>query len=293
MENDYVRLLRPDGSEADRIDWIEKPPRDRSISRYPDGKTWIYDAKVTPGQPNARGEPEVSSSTWQLTQPGRYSEYEYANNVNGQGLVQAGTVANARLYGLKVYVEFDALVTVPPGLLGRSIYVADPARYPAGPFAGAGIHVYLRRGDYPQLREGDLVRVRGWLESFRGEMQLVVDRPQQIVRLSPAAHLLPLSISIGQMGERLEGRLVTFRGLVTGVQGDTVYMVDPMRPRGGSVRVVIRNTLGWTPAPITRGEIWEVTGIVSQFAYEAPWNGGYRVLVRVPGDLVRVRAARK
>jgi DNA/RNA endonuclease YhcR with UshA esterase domain len=176
--------------------------------------------------------------------------------------------------------------------LERSIYVADPARYPNGPFAGAGIQVYLRRGDYPQLLEGDLVRVRGWLESFRGELQLVVDRPDQITRTAPGAYLLPLSITVGQVGEKMEGRLVTFRGRVTGIQGDTVYLVDPLRPRAGSVRVVIRKTLGWTPPAITRGEVWEVTGIVSQFAYEAPWNGGYRVLVRVPGDLVRVRAAR-
>jgi DNA/RNA endonuclease YhcR with UshA esterase domain len=56
--------------------------------------------------------------------------------------------------------------------------------------------------------------------------------------------------------------------------------------------VIIRKTLGWTPPVITRGEIWEVTGIVSQFAYESPWNGGYRVLVRVPEDLVRLRNGR-
>lgn len=301
VENDYVRLLRPDGSEADRIDWIDKPPRNRSISRYPDGKEWIYDAKVTPGQPNARGEPEASNSTWQTDQPGRFIEYGSATNTSGrssdgsttgQALIQAGSVANAKLYGLKVYVELDGLVTVPPGLLDRSIYVADPARYPNGPFAGAGVQVYLRRGDYPQLREGDQVRVRGWIESFRGELQLVAAGPEQIIRVAPSAHLLPLSVSIAQVGEKLEGRLVTFRGLVTGVQGDTVYLVDPLRQRAGSVRVVIRKTLGWTPPAITRGEIWEVTGIVSQFAYEAPWNGGYRVLVRVPGDLVRVKAGR-
>ena len=36
------------------------------------------------------------------------------------------------------------------------------------------------------------------------------------------------------------------------------------------------------------GEVWQVTGIVSQFATAAPWNDGYRILVRYPSDLVRV-----
>jgi hypothetical protein len=35
------------------------------------------------------------------------------------------------------------------------------------------------------------------------------------------------------------------------------------------------------------GEAWQATGVVSQFARETPWNGGYRMLVRWQNDLVK------
>jgi hypothetical protein len=35
--------------------------------------------------------------------------------------------------------------------------------------------------------------------------------------------------------------------------------------------------------------VWQVTGVVSQFARARPWNGGYRVLPRYTGDLFRVK----
>jgi len=41
---------------------------------------------------------------------------------------------------------------------------------------------------------------------------------------------------------------------------------------------------------VKKGEFYQVTGIVSQFASAAPWNDGYRVLVRYPTDLVKTEA---
>ncbi len=52
--------------------------------------------------------------------------------------------------------------------------------------------------------------------------------------------------------------------------------------------MTVRSSLDWKRPYVNKGERWRVTGIVSQFAREHPWNGGYRVLVRYPPDLVRV-----
>ncbi|RME65439.1 MAG: hypothetical protein D6790_01840, partial [Caldilineae bacterium] len=73
-----------------------------------------------------------------------------------------------------------------------------------------------------------------------------------------------------------------------GWQGGTFFLADPENPEAEPVAVTVRSSLGWRRPYVELGERWRVTGVVSQFARRAPWNGGYRVLVRYRGDLVRV-----
>lgn len=197
----------------------------------------------------------------------------------------------AKPWGLKVFVEFDAIVTVPPGLFGRTIYVADPAEPPYEQFAGSGIHLYLAQGEYPPLQEGDRIRVGGVLSSYRGELELYVREPSQILYLGGGAPLRPITTTVSAIGEPLEGRLVTFQGIVTGWQEDSIYLADPARPNLPAVRVAIRDTVGWQRPYVNKGDLWSVTGVVSQLAWEAPWNGSYRVNPRYEDDLVRIRRA--
>jgi hypothetical protein len=203
----------------------------------------------------------------------------------GQAGGPPGSVAQAKLMGLAAPAEFRAVVVAPPGLFNHSIYVADPAG--DGTVAGIGINVYLRRGDFPALAEGDQVQVRGRFDSFRGEMELVVAAPAAIWRVATGAALQPLEVTAADIGEDLEGRLVTFTGVITGWQGDSLYLVDPEVVDMEPVRVTVRSSLPWKRPYVKKGQLWQVTGIVSQFAKESPWNGGYRVLPRYERDLAR------
>jgi hypothetical protein len=175
-------------------------------------------------------------------------------------------------------------------LYNATIYIADPAPdYTNGPLAGIGINVYLHNGEFPPLAEGDRVLVRGLLRSFRGEMELQLETPEQIRRLDGALPLQPLPVTVADIGESLEGRLVSFSGVVSGWQGDSIFLSDPNQPNAEAVRVTVRSSLNWKRPYVNKGERWQVTGIVSQFARESPWNGGYRVLVRYKTDLVKVK----
>ena len=58
--------------------------------------------------------------------------------------------------------------------------------------------------------------------------------------------------------------------------------------RSAPLRVTVRSSLAWKRPFVYKGEVWQVTGIVSQFALRSPWNGGYRVLPRYVEDLVRI-----
>ncbi len=197
-----------------------------------------------------------------------------------------GTVARAKLMGLEQFVEFRAQVTAPPGLFNSAIYVAEPAAAQQT-IAGLGMQVYLLSGDFTPMEEGDWVLVKGELHSFHGEMELLADDPGQVWRIGEGKPILPLSVSAADVGESLEGRLVTFIGEVTGWRGDSFYICDPHFP-DAEVQVTVRSSLDWKRPYVNPGEVWQITGIVSQFAKEHPWNGGYRVLARYKSDLVRV-----
>ena len=204
----------------------------------------------------------------------------------GQAGGPPGSVAQAKLAGLEADVEFQAVVTVPPGLFNGSIYVADAA--PDGVTAGIGANVYLRRGEFPPLVEGDRVRLRGQWSSYRGEMELVLAGPEGVWKLSSGPPLQPLSLWAHTVCEAVEGRLVSFSGQIVGWQGDSLLMVDPAHPAAAPIRVTVRSSLPWKRPFVFKGEVWRVTGVVSQFAQRSPWNGGYRVLPRYVEDLIRI-----
>jgi hypothetical protein len=205
----------------------------------------------------------------------------------GQAPGVPGSLAYAKLLGLGAEVEFRAQVVAPPGLFNSAIYVAEPAADGASATAGLGMQVYLSTGEYQEMTEGDWVLVRGRIHSFRGELELLCEKPDNVWRFDAGQRLEPLPIKAYEVNESLEGRLVTFTGAVTKWQGDSFYLCDPEQP-DIETRVTVRSSLDWRRPYVNIGELWSVTGIVSQFAKEHPWNGGYRVLVRYENDLARL-----
>jgi hypothetical protein len=204
----------------------------------------------------------------------------------GQAGGPPGSVAQAKLAGLKAEVELRAVVVAPPGLFNGSMYVADMAG--DGVTAGIGANVYLEQGEFPSLVEGDRVWLHGRWNSYRGEMELVLAGPHDVWKLGSGAPLRPLPVWAHTVCESVEGRLVTFTGAVVGWQGDSLLLVDPAHPAALPVRVTVRTSLPWKRPYVYKGEIWRVTGVVSQFARRSPWNDGYRVLPRYVEDLVRI-----
>ena len=127
----------------------------------------------------------------------------------------------------------------------------------------------------------------GQLQSFRGELEVSVDHPDEIWRYAPGEPLLPLEIEAAEVGESLEGRLVTFIGVVSGWRGQ--HLLERSKSADTEpVRVTVGSSPGWRRPYVLKGEGWRVRGMVSQFAREHPWNGDYRVLVCHREDLVTV-----
>ena len=284
--NERLALFDPGGQLVDFVEWSSSPGGDRTLSRVPDGGRWDLWGS-SPGWSNGDYSlvvpPTPTPPAWQVAgsaAPG---------TPGGEAVGPFGSVTQAKLAGMGESVRFVGVVTAPPGLFNAAIYVADPAGGPNEATAAVGVQVYLNRGDFPPLAEGDRIDVQGVMDSFRGEREIRVARPELIWRVDSGAPLLPLPVNAADIGEKLEGRLVTFEGIVTGFRGSSFFLADPANPEAAPVEVHVRSSLPWRRPFVVDGDRWRVTGIVGQFALEAPWNGGYRVLARYEGDLVRLK----
>jgi hypothetical protein len=292
---DRLRLLDASGAERDVVAWDATLPTGCAAARLPDGSGAPTGTAPTPGEPNyaapcGDGHASLGETHTPASNPwGDLPPIPTLEPTHGQAGGAPGSVAQSKLAGLAAAVELNGVVTAPPGLFNGMMYIADVTG--DGVTAGIGVAVYLNRGEFPPLAEGDLVHLAGRWHSYRGEMELVVEGPEQVWKLSAGTPLRPLALAAHEVCESVEGRLVTLRGVIAGWQGDSIFLADPAQPDAEPLRVTVRSSLPFKRPYVNRGEVWQVTGIVSQFARQSPWNDGYRLLVRYPQDMVCVSAS--
>ncbi|MCO5242755.1 MAG: hypothetical protein M9927_02760 [Anaerolineae bacterium] len=72
----------------------------------------------------------------------------------------------------------------------------------------------------------------------------------------------------------------------TGFYGDTTFYLDD---GSGEARITVKQYTGFRRPYVNNGDIWTVTGIVSQNDDEAPYDSNYRILPRTPDDIYEGR----
>ncbi len=259
---DRVTLVRSDGSTADQFTYDRGPGADRSFCRSTGGSgAWTNDCEVTPGQANRR-----------LPRPPSGDGGSGTASAQATRSPLTGTIMAARAAPDDTRVTVTGAVTLPPGLYGRNIYLQD---------ATGGIMVYLRSGDYPALAAGDQVRVTGWTRQFHGELELSVPNPNYLTRLGPGSPPTPAHVATGRVGEAHEGRLIWIAGRVVKFEPSALTLDDGTGP----ARVFFPAELPWRRPYVEIGEFWATQGVVGQYAFAAPWEGGYRVIPRFKTDV--------
>jgi DNA/RNA endonuclease YhcR with UshA esterase domain len=239
-DEDWVRLLRPDGTVADEVHYTHSPGYDRSFSRTVDGGGhWTDDYAVTIGAPNR---PAPSPPPAPPPPPPPAPVFV--------------TIAEVKLIAKETIVTVEGQVTAPPGIFDeKSFYVQDST---------AGTLVYLREGDCPVLSEGDRVRVTGQLWDYYGEREIRVAEPGDIQRLGEGEPLEPTMIKTGEVDEAHEGLLVQIVAEITGWGRSALYLDDG----SGEAKVYIKEATGIERPWVEEGEIYSVVGIVSQYKEE-------------------------
>jgi len=255
---DTITLTRSDGSAADQFAYNGGPGNDRSYCRDEDGwGSWTSDCEVTPGAANRR----------RPDSPPTQTSYAAPTATVPQ------TVAAARMAPEDTRATITGVITLPPGLIARTIYVQD---------ATGGIKIYLRSGEYGDLVLGDQVRVTGWTRQFYGETELSVPDPAYVTYLGPGTPVSPLPITSAGLTEANEGRLVQVVGSVVKFEPQALVFGD----RSGAIRIYFPESLPWRRPYVNIGELWAAQGVLAQHSGEKVTGSGYQIIPRFRSDVV-------
>ncbi|HEY7590295.1 MAG TPA: lamin tail domain-containing protein [Candidatus Limnocylindrales bacterium] len=189
-------------------------------------------------------------------------------------------IADARRANLGDVVHVAGVVTADPGRLGSAALI------PVQDATGA-IVVHLPSGTMVPAR-GRRIDVSGTLAAPYGQLEV---RPTVAgIRVGEMSSLpAPLEIRGADLGEAVEGRLVTIAGTADAKphkseSGDLSFTITA--EDGRTVRVLADATSELTTKAIARGATYRLTGIAGQRATGKGRLDGYRLWLRGAADIV-------
>jgi phosphatidylserine/phosphatidylglycerophosphate/cardiolipin synthase-like enzyme/DNA/RNA endonuclease YhcR with UshA esterase domain len=177
------------------------------------------------------------------------------------------TITQARAAADGTSVTVHGLVNVAPGAFdgqNKRFYIQD---------AVSGLAIYFNDGGLPALVEGDQVTVSGTMTTFKSEREL---QPAALTAVIKAGHNdspLPLAIKTGELGDKQQGRLISFSGKVVDLKNG--FALDD---GSGAAHVFIYKTTGISQTPVV-GQTVTVIGIA------AIYGGAFEVLPRKASDI--------
>ncbi len=254
---DEVRLMNPAGETVSSFVYNESAVEGQSYNR--EGGGYALSTQVTEGEENV------------IVDPGEKAEEEEEDGEeNIKGEVLGASIKEIELKDIRdeevgVEIKTMGVVSVPPGVFGNNyLYLA-----------GSGAQVYFSKGDYPELKLGDVVEIMGVISSARGETRIKLARAADISKVKNGEPPQPHVIESGEVDEAVEGWLVTVQGEVTATSGSTFYIDDG----SGEVKIYIKPTTSIKKPKMKKGNKVTITGVVSET------SSGYRVLPRFQEDV--------
>jgi len=255
---DTVYLINPRGEVVSGVSY-GKASEDIAFARQDFSDNWVWTDIPTPGATN-----EIRAVE---------SEEDSSDNSESATAKKAAVVTNlleAKKLEKGDLVQVEGWVTVEPGILGsQKFYLAQDQ---------GGIQIYSSKKDFPELSLGDYIQVTGKLSEASGEKKINISSAEDIVILEPQEIVPePTIITSEEIGESLEGALVTVEGNLVDKKGSNFYL-DYGGP--GEAKIAIKSSTGIKKPALEDGQLIRVTGIVSQSGDE------YQILPRYQEDIV-------
>ncbi|HVM30226.1 MAG TPA: lamin tail domain-containing protein [Candidatus Limnocylindrales bacterium] len=190
------------------------------------------------------------------------------------------SIAELRNLPLGTVVTAHGWLSTPLGLTesGRGGFVEDPT---------GGIALYLASGPWSHAPAvGTSVKVSGVLETRFSLLTIRLAAPEQLEAGPLLPPSPPLRAFVNEVGEGLEGRLVTVEGVVSdGISSLVDGFSTAIDDGTGTLRVVVATATGIDRGEMVRGRHLRLTGVVGQRDSSGTGLGGYRLHLRSSEDV--------
>lgn len=226
---DSALLIDPNGDIKSTVSYT-KTIRGQSYSLFASG--WLWTEELTPGSKN------ILKISLAVTEE--------------DGIVPSTDIKTARQKEDGETVAVTGTVSVVPGVLSTQyFYIQDDS---------SGIQIYNYNKLFPILKAGDAISVIGELTSISNERRIKTLSESDIIIIRQNSPPTPKMLRINQIGEEYEGELIQVTGDVSATSGSTFYLQE-----SDQIQVVIRASAGIIKPKMKRGNIVQITGILSQY----------------------------
>ena len=169
-------------------------------------------------------------------------------------------------------IKVKGTVAVEPGILGAQIFyiVGSP-----------GMQIYNYKKDFPALKAGDYIEVKGELTQAQDEFRLKTKDKNDINILEHKSAPMALVLAVDNISEENVGQLITVNGEITDKKSSTLYLDDG----SDEILIYIKKNTGILTKGLTSGQKATVTGILSKT------KTGLRLMPRYQTDIVKINSA--
>ena len=261
---DHVNIYNPSGTLIDSV-FYEKTYEGESYARGKNNK-WFWTKTPSPKKENIislSGSSEIldldqkvfsslSLKNLEETEKNKYKPVKLKDIKlceSGDKVIATGTVA------------------VLPGILGSQYFyiVGSP-----------GVQIYNYKKDFPELRLGDVLEIKGEISDISGEKRIKTKTKEDMRLLKISEEPFPLKQECADLNDDLMGSLISVSGEVVERKGSNIYLDDG----SDEMKIYIKRTTGIVAGDIDEGEEINVSGILSKT------KTGLRLLPRSPDDII-------
>ena len=261
---DHVNIYNPSGTLIDSV-FYEKTYEGESYARGKNNK-WFWTKTPSPKKENIislSGSSEIldldqkvfsslSLKNLEETEKNKYKPVKLKDIKlceSGDKVIATGTVA------------------VLPGILGSQYF------YIVG---SLGVQIYNYKKDFPELRLGDVLEIKGEISDISGEKRIKTKTKEDMRLLKISEEPFPLKQECADLNDDLMGSLISVSGEVVERKGSNIYLDDG----SDEMKIYIKRTTGIVAGDIDEGEEINVSGILSKT------KTGLRLLPRSPDDII-------
>ena len=169
-------------------------------------------------------------------------------------------------------VTVAGVVTVEPGIFSKMYF------YLSSIDGFAGAQVYASAGEFPVLHIGQLVEAQGLTSRYYGVSRVRVRSKNDITIVRGQDPPTPVSVNLTKITDDYLGRLLVFKGNILKEEGK-ILLEDSS---GSQLRLEIKEATGIKKEDLAEGDTCQIAGILDKT------SGGYRLLPRYPGDIVKI-----